>query len=76
MNLLNKIETTLRNSNLSPSKVSVVDVRGDLRHLIVNITSDSFQNTLILEQHKMVYKVLDEFFQSGEIHAIKINTSI
>jgi acid stress-induced BolA-like protein IbaG/YrbA len=73
MSLTSKIESTLLSSHLKPSHLEVIDARGDGRHLIINITSNSFANLSIINKHKLVYKELDDYFKKDEIHAVNIN---
>lgn len=73
MNLISKIESTLLSSHLKPTRLEIIDARGDSRHLIINITSNSFANLSIINKHKLVYKELDGYFKRDEIHAVNIN---
>ncbi len=47
-------------------------------HLKIAITSNSFKDKTLLEQHKMVYKSLENLMQAnaGFIHALTIKTKM
>lgn len=56
--------------------IEVNDYRHDGTHIVVNISSEKFQGLNLVDQHKLVYAALADMLESGEIHALKIKTSI
>ena len=47
---------------------------GDSCNLKLIVTSDSFRELKLLDQHKRVLELLKSKFQSGELHALSIET--
>ena len=47
---------------------------GDSCNLKLTVTSDSFKKLKLLDQHKRVLELLKSKFQSGELHALSIET--
>ena len=47
---------------------------GDSCNLKLTVTSDSFKKLKLLDQHKIVLELLKSKFQSGELHALSIET--
>ena len=47
---------------------------GDSCNLKLTVTSDSFKDLKLLDQHKRVLELLKSKFQSGELHALSIET--
>jgi len=43
-------------------------------HFIATIVSDSFQGMSLVDRHKAVYAVVDEYISSGDIHALALKT--
>lgn len=74
MTLLQQIKETLI-AEFQTTNFQLIDERGDLKHLKlkINVLNTSLQNLSRLNQHKVIYKILDKFFQSKQIHALKIN---
>lgn len=52
------------------------DEKWDGKHFYVDITSDKFIWKSRINQSKMVYKVLDEFMQTGSIHALRMKCRV
>ena len=48
--------------------------KGDSCNLKLIVTSDSFRELKLLDQHKRVLELLKSKFQSGELHALSIET--
>ena len=48
--------------------------KGDSCNLKLTVTSDSFKELKLLDQHKKVLELLKSKFQSGELHALSIET--
>ena len=47
---------------------------GDSCNLKLTVMSDSFKDLKLLDQHKRVLELLKSKFQSGELHALSIET--
>jgi len=65
----NKIE-----KELPGSKVEVLDPRSDGTHLKAIIKYEGFKDKTLVEQHRMVYKALEDSFSKEEVHALSIQT--
>jgi stress-induced morphogen len=52
------------------------DERWDGKHFYVDITSHKFIGKSRIDQSKMVYEVLDEFMQTGCIHALRMKCRV
>ena len=55
-----------------PDAVCVFD--GDSCNLKLTVTSNSFKELKLIDQHKRVLELLKSKFQSGELHALSIET--
>ena len=53
---------------------SRVTVTGDGRHFEATVVSEAFAGKAMLAQHRMVYAVLGDSFQSDAIHALSLKT--
>ena len=53
---------------------ALCDFEGDSCNLKLTITSPSFKKLKLLDQHKKVLELLKSQFQSGELHALSIET--
>ena len=51
----------------------VID-RGGGDHLEVRVIDPVFDGLSLIQQHKLVYEVLDEPWKDGSIHELRINT--
>ena len=49
-----------------------LDVEGSESKYTVSIVSDEFIGKTIIQRHKMIYAVLDQYIKTGEIHALTI----
>ncbi len=49
---------------------SEVLVEGGESKFTVHVKSDSFLGKTIIEQHKMIYAILNKYIETGEIHAL------
>ena len=47
---------------------------GDSCNLRVVVTSSTFSGMSLVDQHKTVMKLLEDKFQSGELHALSLET--
>lgn len=64
----NKIKQKIKASHLE-----VVDLRGG-DHIQVILVSPDFENKSLVEQHKIVYDILDKELKSNTIHALTLKT--
>tara|TARA_Y100000996_G_scaffold379855_1_gene333389 strand:+ start:426 stop:659 length:234 start_codon:yes stop_codon:yes gene_type:complete len=55
-------------------KGSTANVDGSEGKYTAKIIFDGFDNLNTVGRHKIVYKALDEYIKSGELHAISIET--
>ena len=65
--IINKIIT----ANIDDAKCSF---EGDSCNLRVVITSSTFSGMSLIDQHKTVMRLLEDKFQSGELHALSLET--
>ena len=49
---------------------------GDSCNLRLIVTSNTFINMSLINQHKTVMRLLEDKFQSGELHALSLETKI
>ena len=68
---MKKIIKTIIEENI-PDAVCIFE--GDSCNLKLIETSDSFKELKLLDQHKRVLELLKSKFQSGELHALSIET--
>lgn len=64
----NKIKGKIKTSHLE-----VVDLRGG-DHIQVIVVSPDFENKSLVEQHKIVYEILENEMKTNEIHALTLKT--
>ena len=74
MELIDQVSKHLQ-QHYPEAKFEIIDERGDLKHLKLNfnVINTNLHRLSRLDQHKQIYKVLHEFFQTNQIHALKIN---
>ena len=58
-------------ANINDAKCSF---EGDSCNLRVIVTSSAFSGMSLIDQHKMVMRLLEDKFQSGELHALSLET--
>ena len=58
---------------IHPSHLEVVDLRGG-DHIQVIVVSKEFENKSLVEQHKLIYGILQDEMKSNEIHALALKT--
>ncbi|MBL32541.1 MAG: BolA family transcriptional regulator [Gammaproteobacteria bacterium] len=68
---MEEIIKTIIEENI-PDAVCIFE--GDSCNLKLTVTSDSFKELKLLDQHKRVLDLLKSKFQSGELHALSIET--
>ena len=47
---------------------------GDSCNLKLTVTSKLFEDMSLIDQHKIIMKLLENHFQSGELHALSLET--
>ncbi len=57
------------------AEITLRDLTGTEDHVEAHITSSSFIGVSPVEQHRMVYRALDELMQ-GPIHALALHTHV
>ena len=66
------MKDTIANAISNVIEYDKLDVEGSESKYTVNIISDEFIGKSIIERHKMIYAVLDQYIKTGEIHALTI----
>jgi stress-induced morphogen len=67
--LKTKLET------LAPhTQAEVIDLTGTMDHYQALIISPAFQGKMMIEQHRMVFKLVQAEVDSGEVHALTLKT--
>lgn len=46
----------------------------DGMHMALEVKAAEFKGLMLVDQHRMVYKALDDLLASGELHSIMIKT--
>lgn len=68
-------QLTQRIESLAPgTKAEVVDLTGTQDHWQALVISPVFEGKLMVEQHRMVFALLDKEVQSNEVHALSLKT--
>ena len=58
--------------NNIPDSTCVFD--GDSCNLKLTVTSELFRDMSLIDQHKIIMKLLENHFHSGELHALSLET--
>lgn len=61
---------------LPDAVIEVDDYKHDGLHLVLTVTSQLFEGLPLLEQHRLVQNALKDLLESGEVHALKIQTRV
>ena len=64
----------MQNVALKEIKDADLKFEGDSCNLRVIVTSSAFSGMSLIDQHKMVMRLLEDKFQSGELHALSLET--
>ena len=67
-----KIKKRLQ-TKLKKAEIFIQDMTGNNDHFNVIVISDSFIDLALIEQHKMIYSLLDDMI-TKEIHALQLKT--
>jgi stress-induced morphogen len=64
-----------RIEELSPgTDAEIIDLTGTMDHYKAIIISPAFEGKMMIEQHRMVMKILQAEIDSGEVHALTMRT--
>lgn len=64
-----------RIETLAPgTRAEVVDLTGTQDHYQALIVSPAFEGKMMIEQHRMVFKLFQSEVDSGEVHALTLKT--
>ena len=64
-----------RLETLAPgTQAEVVDLTGTMDHYQAVIVSPAFMGKMMIEQHRMVFKLVQAEVDSGEVHALTMKT--
>ena len=69
-----RIQELLEGAFPQASAVKVIDRTGGGDHFEVIVHDAAFNDLSRIEQHKLIYAALDEPWQQGNIHELRINT--
>ena len=63
-------------SSLEGAQVQVQDLTGTLDHFRVTVTAPQFVGKSMLEQHRLVYAIMEDAMEAkgGGIHALSLST--
>ena len=56
------------------TRAEVVDLTGTEDHYQATIISPAFEGKLMIEQHRMVFQLVQSEVDSGEVHALTLKT--
>lgn len=56
------------------TRAEVVDLTGTEDHYQATIISTAFEGKLMIEQHRMVFQLVQSEVDSGEVHALTLKT--
>lgn len=69
------IELKKKIEALAPeTQVEVIDLTGTADHYQAIIVSPAFEGKMMIDQHRMVYQLLQSEVDSGEVHALTLKT--
>lgn len=72
---MNPTELKRRLENLSPeTQVEVVDLTGTQDHYQALIVSSAFEGKMMIDQHRIVFHLVQKEVDSGEVHALTLKT--
>jgi stress-induced morphogen len=68
-------ELKLRLETLAPeTSAEVIDLTGTQDHYQATVTSPVFRGKMMIEQHRMVFRLVQAEIDSGELHALTLKT--
>lgn len=72
---MNPVQLKERLESLAPAtQVTVVDLTGTQDHYQAVVVSPLFEGKMMIEQHRMVLKLVQSEIDSGEVHALTLKT--
>ncbi len=71
--LTTTIQTKLKTA-FPDAELDFRDYKHDGVHFVLEISSSRFKGLSLVQQHRLVYDVLGDLLQSGELHALKLKT--
>jgi len=69
-----RLQQLLEGAFPQAEQVKVIDRTGGGDHFEVIVHDQAFNGLSRIEQHKLIYAALDEPWQQGAIHELRINT--
>jgi stress-induced morphogen len=64
-----------RLESLGPgTQADVIDMTGTQDHYQATVVSEAFSGKMMIEQHRMVFKLVQVEVDSGEVHALTLKT--
>ncbi len=68
-------EIKARIESLAPgTEAEIVDLTGTMDHYQAVIVSPVFSGKMMIQQHRMVFALLQKEIDSGEVHALTLKT--
>ncbi len=67
-------QDTIKNRISESLDVTLVEVSGEGNMFDVTVVSDTFEGKTPVKKQQMVYAAVNDWIQSGEIHALTIKT--
>ena len=75
MALMTPADLKSRLETLAPdTQADVMDLTGTQDHYQAVVVSSVFQGKMMLEQHRLVYALVQKEMDSGEVHALTLKT--
>ena len=72
---MNVAQLKERLETLAPeTQADVVDMTGTQDHYQAVVISSAFEGKMMIEQHRMVFRLLQAEVDSGEVHALTLKT--
>ncbi|MEO5970235.1 MAG: BolA family protein [Bdellovibrionia bacterium] len=72
---MNVAQLKERLQTLAPeTQADVVDMTGTLDHYQAVVISPAFDGKMMIEQHRMVFRLVQSEIDSGEVHALTLKT--
>jgi stress-induced morphogen len=72
---MNVAQLKERLQTLAPeTQADVADMTGTQDHYQAVVISSAFEGKMMIEQHRMVFKLLQAEVDSGEVHALTLKT--
>tara|TARA_B100001057_G_scaffold102991_1_gene100340 strand:- start:51333 stop:51551 length:219 start_codon:yes stop_codon:yes gene_type:complete len=69
------MEELIKNKIYAKLDDADIKVEGSDSKYTVYVNSREFEGKSIIDQHKIIYSILDEYIKSGEIHALTLKTA-